>query len=150
MKKLLLLLCIGVCSFQVNAQEDASSYTSSGTIMLNGSSSLNISFADGTPTLLGLGAGYFLMDNLAAGLNFQYFSFDGNSDTATELFARYYVMPDLFAGLAYQLNDPTVFSASVGYNFFIGDMISLEPTFTYPFKDIYDPELGIGVSVFLK
>ena len=150
MKKVLLFFLTSFFAFQLSAQDGMSSFSDSGTIMLNGQSSLNISFSDGTPTLLSLGAGYFVIDKLAAGLNFNYFSFDGNSDSSTELFARYYAMDQLFVGLAYRADDPTLLTASVGYNYFLSDKVSLEPTFNFPFdSDIADPSISVGVSVFL-
>lgn len=150
MKKIVILFCACFFAFQISAQDSMSSFTDSGSILLNGKSDLNITFSDGTPTALSLGAAYFVMDNLAAGLNFGYFSFDGNSNSTTELFARYYVMDQLFVGAAYKLDDPTLLSASVGYNYFLSNKVSLEPTFTFPFdSDIADPSIGVGVSVFL-
>jgi hypothetical protein len=150
MKKLILLFCIGFCSFQISAQEVMNSATNAGSILLTGSSSLEISFADETPMFLGVGLGYFVIDNLAVGANFNYIRIFGESDTAAELFARYYALDNLFVGASYTMQEPKVFAAQVGYDWFIADRVAIEPVFEYPFKDGLDPAIGIGVSVFLR
>ena len=65
------------------------------------------------------------------------------------MFARYYVLDQLFAGAAYQLDGDEYFSLSAGYNYFPTDKVSLEPTFIYPFDDFLDPEIRVGISIFL-
>ena len=125
------------------------SFSDSGTIFLSGQSSLDISFSDGTPIDLGVGGGYFIMDKLAVGAAINFFSFDGNSDTNLGLLARYYVMDNLFGQASYTVTDPTLFAISAGYNWFLTDNVSFEPTFTYPFDDFADPSINVGVTIFL-
>ena len=109
-----------------------------------------MTFSSALETFGRVGLGYFVIDNLAVGANFNYIRIFGESDIAAELFARYYALDNLFVGASYTMQEPKVFAAQVGYDWFIADRVAIEPVFEYPFKDGLDPAIGIGVSVFLR
>lgn len=93
-----------------------------------------------------LGAGYFVIENLAFGLNFGYakVSFGDDSESATSfgLFGRYYINGKIFLGAGYastKSEDSDAVNSlplEVGYAAFITDNIAVEPSFSY--------ELGLG------
>lgn len=86
-------------------------------------------------------AGYFVIDNLAVGLNFGYNKFSqGDSDASTTLFGlfgRYYVNGKIFVGAGYsslKLEDSDASNSlpfEVGYAAFITDNIAFEPSINY-------------------
>ena len=149
MKNLLLISSLLLCFNFLNAQEDDSSPTDAGTWFLNGQSSLNIVFSDGTPVILGIGAGYFVINKLMTGINFNYIRFRGISDSRVALMARYYAFSDAYIGGNLTLTDERNFSLIAGYSIFLNKTVALDLAFTYPFQEFVDPSLSMSVSVFL-
>ena len=148
MKKILLCLMLGFMVTLSYAQDDGDSNPyAAGTINLNAGSNLNISFADGTPYILSIGGGYFLMDNLMAGASFVAADFGFGSDTSFGLNARYYVYGNLYGGASYNF-DAELFSLNAGYDIFLSDRIALTPTFTYHLEDGYDPEITASFNLY--
>ena len=147
MKKIITCLILCFSLFTALAQDDSKSFNDQGTWMLNGQSSLNVVFSDGTPLLLTLNAGYFVIDNLAAGVGFAYIRFSGSSDTSTSIFARYYLDKFFLQGNL-DLDDGSTVTLSAGYELFISNNVSLEPAFNYPIDDFLDPSLTMSVAVF--
>lgn len=95
---------------------------------------------------INLGAGYFVIENLAFGLNFGYSSLSfGDEDVSTTtfgLFGRYYVNGKIFLGAGYassKVEDSDAVNSlplEAGYAAFITDNIAVEPSLGY--------ELGLG------
>ena len=148
MKKLIMCLMLGFLVTLSYAQDEADNNPyAAGTININGGSSLNISFSDGTPYQLVVGGGYFVMDNLMIGANFAAFDFGFGSDTSISLGARYNVYNQLHAGASYNF-DAELFSLAVGYDIFLSDKIALTPTFTYVAEDGVDPSLSAFFNMY--
>ena len=144
MKKLLMSLVLGFLVTMSYAQDDADfNPYAAGTININASSGLEISFADGTPYALGVGGGYFIMDNLMIGASLSIFDFGEffDAETSIALGARYNVYNQLYAGASYDF-DAEVISLSAGYDIFLSDRIALSPTFTYYLEDGLDPDIS--------
>jgi len=100
--------------------------------------------------------GYFLINNLAVGSNFN-IDFEGD-DTQIEFgpFARYYAFKGLFAqaGIGYAKendNDALIgYNGAVGYSWFLNNSVAFEPSLRYSSTDgIGTLYLGIGVQAFL-
>ncbi|WP_436517421.1 outer membrane beta-barrel protein [Ekhidna sp. To15] len=149
MKKLILtaslIACIGIAQAQTEKGGWLIGATSSlgfNSTKFDGVSDRQTSFNIG-----GLG-GYFLMDNLAAGLNVGYSSAkQGNSKGSSTLigpFARYYVNGTFFvgasfsaasskfdAGLGETKTNFTVLAFEAGYPIWIVDNVAIEPSLNY-------------------
>jgi hypothetical protein len=119
-----------------------------GSVLVGASSNLgfsSISYDDGDDNfkvfILDLKAGYFVIDNLAVGLNFGYSKYSfGDTDASTTLFGlfgRYYVNGKIFVGAGYsssKLEDSDASNSlplEAGYEAFITDNIALEPSVSY-------------------
>lgn len=119
-----------------------------GTVLVGASSNLGYSSASNENSddnvnlfILDLKAGYFLIDNLAAGLSFGYTKYSGDnldgSSTAFGLFGRYYVNGKFFLGLGYnstKVEDAEAVKSvplEAGYAAFITDNIAIEPSLRY-------------------
>lgn len=110
-------------------------------------------------------AGYFLMDNLAAGLlvGFENASQGDYSESATIVgpWARYYVGGTFFLGAAYGAVSSTVddgesefdvsgglLSFEAGYPIFLGDNAAIEPSLNYTtFSGDFDGQSSFGLEV---
>lgn len=159
MKKILLTLFASVIVFAASAQ------ISKGTVILGGSSNLNFTSynedaGDYSQFDVDIHGGYFLMDNLAAGLNL-FYSKDSEADDATTafgVFARYYFNGKIFAGAAFNSAKQGDFSGTqipieVGYAWFLNNAVAIEPALNY---SIYGGDLdgasfglNVGISVYL-
>ena len=115
---------------------------------------------------LELGAGYFLIDNLAAGVTVGYEKvkegFDGNTTTFIGPFVRYYVKGTFFVGASYAAaSREEVFARApvkvnfrilafeAGYPIWIVDNIAIEPSLNYGMAsgdDIIDSD-SLGVNI---
>lgn len=147
MRKILFVFAFMMAANFVMAQDSDDNRFEMGTIYANASSNFNAIFSDETLLNLNVGGGFFLMDNLMAGINFSYIDFGFGDDTAIDLNARYYIFDNIYAGAGYN-TDTEVFYARAGYNFFLNDTFSLEPSFVLPFDDGSDPSLSIFFSAF--
>lgn len=156
-KNVLVILSLFVIS-QALAQIDK------GTIFLAGSSSLNgiqqdKDSGDDVTFNLSVKGGYFLINNLAVGLNA---SLDKPFGTNTKTigigpFARYYVGGRFFLGAgftSYSTGDYSysVIPVEVGYALFLADIVALEPSLFYS-KYGGDAEgslfgLNLGISIY--
>ena len=155
MKKLLLTTAL-VAIFGV-----ASAQTDQGGWVVGGSGNLSFSSADDgsddnlNEFNLDVRGGYFLMDNLAAGLNLGFYSFKrGDNDGSifgVGPWARYYFNGTFYAGAgidfdSYKAGDEDSVSGSLikleaGYPIFIGgETVALEPALNYWIGggDLYD------------
>lgn len=159
MKKLLIVLAAFALSSCAYAQ------ISKGTIMLAGSSSFdftsnNEDAGDFSQIDLDVKGGYFIMDNLALGLNLGYSKNSELDDALTTfgLFGRYYVNGKILVGLGFNSSKFGDVSFSeipieVGYALFLNDAVALEPALNYTMfgGDAEGAAFGfrIGISVFL-
>ncbi len=134
MKKVLLTAAlVAVFGFAANAQ------TEQGGWLVGASSNLNFTSQDaggGSVSVFDLDVkgGYFLMDGLAAGLNINYSSFDGESSSAIGIFGRYFVNDAIFAELGYTaLSDDAggLIPITAGYAAFLSDNVAVEPSLNY-------------------
>ncbi|AXO79461.1 porin family protein [Olleya aquimaris] len=158
MKKLLFTAAIAVLGFtSVNAQDEMTTVGGfeEGDVFISGSVGFgNESFGDESTNVFSIApkAGYFLSDNIAAGLKLGYTSFSGDNDgvdfvDASELaigvFGRYYFTADdqfsLFTelGVDYISNDDKLADAksdgfdiafAPGISYFVSDNFAIEAT----------------------
>lgn len=161
MKKALLTLFAAITVFAASAQIEQ------GTILVGASSSAgftsyNEDAGDYSEFNINLKGGYFVIDNLALGLNLGYQKVDEESATTFGLFGRYYVNGKIFAGLGFNSTkvdfgdfdfSVTTIPVEVGYAAFINDVVAIEPALNY---SIYGGDgegasfgLSIGISVYL-
>jgi outer membrane scaffolding protein for murein synthesis (MipA/OmpV family) len=156
MKKGLLTLFAAVTFFAASAQ------INQGAILVGGSS--NLAFGSYKPkdgdgiTVINLDAkaGYFIIENLALGVNLGYAKFDDLSETSIGAFARYYINGKIFVGAGVNTNKSddgdTDFSYTsvpleVGYAAFITDDIAIEPAIMYEMQSGDQEGSAFGVNV---
>jgi outer membrane protein len=160
MKKVIFTLVLAVASAGAFAQIEQ------GTILVGASSnggfnSYNEDAGDFSEFNLDVKGGYFVIENLALGLNI---GFEKNSEaddasTSLGLFGRYYVNGKIFGGVGFTSAKSGDFSASVipievGYAAFLGKVVAIEPALSY---SIFggDAEgaafgLNVGLSIYLN
>lgn len=149
MKKLVLFATLMCCAFLTYSQDSVdSSPTDAGTIYVNAQSDLSAIFSDNTIFSLGVGAGYFLIDNLVAGVNFAYVDTGFGSDERFELFGRYYLFNNIYGGVSHQFGDFDYTAVSAGVNLFFNDTVSLEPSLSLPLEDGADLQLNVRFGLF--
>lgn len=161
MKKVFLTLFAACMVFAASAQ------ISQGTILVGASSnagftSYNEDAGDYSQFNIDLKGGYFVIDNLALGLNLGYTKIDDASQTTFGAFGRYYVNGKIFGGIGFNStsvdlggSDATVSTIpiEVGYAAFINDAIAVEPALSYSILG-GDAEgaafgLNIGLTLYL-
>lgn len=159
MKKVLLTVFAACLVFAASAQ------ISKGTILVGGSSNLNFisnneDAGDDSNFTLDLKGGYFFMDNLTAGLNLYYDKYSEADDATVGIgpFVRYYVNGKIILGLGFNSISQGDVSGSaipleVGYAWFLGDAVAVEPTLNYTsYGGDFDGAsfgLKVGISVYL-
>ncbi len=158
MKKVLLTAAlVAVFGFAANAQTDQGGWLVGASSNLGFNSFKANSDADAVSTFnLNARAGYFLMDNLAAGLNINYFKFSeaDDADTAFGPFARYYFNGTFYAGAGIDFASSGGVSGSwinleAGYPLFIVDNVAVEPNLSYSLGggDLYEDASRFGINV---
>ena len=93
---------------------------------------------------LNLKGGYFLVENLALGIDYRQRPYTGGGVKA---FGRYYYEGKVIAGIGYDIteNAPT---AEGGYAFFAAPFVAIEPTIFYrAFGKISTRQVGLNVNV---
>lgn len=157
MKKLLFILfvmCIaGSASAQINK----------GSVLVGASSNLNFSSVkfDGQDRFslfdLGVKTGYFVVDNLAVGLDFGYQKIDDLSITNFGIFGRYYYQGKIFGGAGFNVlkyedqDSQTSIPFEIGYAAFITENIAIEPAFHFSVGDNTNTYgLRVGFSIYLN
>lgn len=138
MKKNLLTLLAVVVVFTASAQ------INKGTVLVGASSNLNLTSTDpdggesSSVFALDVSAGYFVIDNLALGLNLGYEKNSELDDAAIIIgaFGRYYINGKVFAGAGVSTvkfgdASSTVIPLEIGYAAFITDNIAIEPSLNY-------------------
>jgi hypothetical protein len=132
-----------------------------GTILVGASS--NLSFisekpkdGDGVSTIdLNVKGGYFIIDNLALGLNIGYNKFSEADDATTifGLFGRYYINGKIFVGAGFNSAKQgdlsiTQIPLELGYAAFITDNIAIEPAINYSMisGDYEGSQFGLNVG----
>ncbi len=103
--------------------------------------------------------GYFLIDNLAGKVGLGYGDIDGSGFFSWKVGAKYYAVTnvpiqvdvtgqsgdDVFGG-----DDPVYLGLQGGYAFFMGDMVSIEPTLRYAislndtFENVFQAQVGFS------
>ncbi|MDZ7647839.1 MAG: hypothetical protein U5K54_12010 [Cytophagales bacterium] len=89
---------------------------------------------------LSLKGGYFVIDNVVAGVNLGYQKIDDFSFTSFGIFGRYYYQGKFFGGAGFTINDyensdsQTVIPFEVGYAAFINEVIAVEPSLNYEYR----------------
>ena len=163
MKKGLLTLFAAVTFFAASAQ------INQGAILVNGAS--NLAFGqykpkdgDGISVInLDAKAGYFIIENLALGVNLGYSKFDEASSTSIGAFGRYYINGKILVGAGFNTNKVdngdsdysyTSIPLEVGYAAFITDDIAIEPAIVYEMES-GDQEgsafgLNVGITFYLN
>ncbi|MBT1701861.1 autotransporter domain-containing protein [Chryseosolibacter indicus] len=161
MKKFLLIAVVMVMAFAANAQIEK------GAVLLSGGS--NLSFMSISPDngdsfsrfSLNTKVGYFLIDNLGAGLRLDYNKQDEWSETIIGLFGRYYVNGNIIVGAnfaSYKENnegrwDPSGVGLGIegGYAAFIGKTFAVEPTLNLDLisGDYDQTRFGLNVALTL-
>lgn len=106
---------------------------------------------------INLKAGYFVINNLTAGLNAGYSKIDDASVTSVGVFARYYVAGKFFAGAGYTSIKPdggdsaTEIPIELGFAAFVSDNIAIEPSVGYSMGDGYERfGFNIGFSLYFN
>lgn len=155
MKKMLLLTLFSILVSIVYAQSGA---TNKGVILISGASNLDITFAEGTPLILGAKGGYFFADNIVGGLGLNFEKVGDYTDSNYKLFGRYYFKEKFFAGAGLRFfkgvnkdgDEVTknVFELEGGYMFFLNDFITIEPTFILPLGEDQKPRINAGFSLY--
>lgn len=135
-----------------------------GGIIGGNGTSFNLSTSDGV-TIWNIGGelGYFVEDNFALKAGFGYGDFDGSNIVSYKIGGKYYVggkfpmqidysgqsSDDFFGG-----ENPSYLGFQAGSAFFLGEMVSIEPSVRYNvslnsdfFENIF--EIQIGFSIFL-
>ncbi len=144
-----LLLVLGICSMtgaQVNK----------GAWMVGGSLSMESSEGE-TAVKIEPQVGYFLINNLALGANFN-IDFEGDeTETNVGPFVRYYAFKGLFAqagvdyGKAKDADAVIGYNGALGYSWFVNNSVAFEPTLRYGASDgVGQLYIGIGVQAFLN
>ncbi len=148
----------------VFALAQAEAQISKGTVFLAGSSNLSgiqqdEDLGDDVQFNLSVKGGYFLINNLAVGLNLSLNKPYGSNDKTFGIgpFARYYVAGKVFLGAGYTSYNNSDFSYSqipieLGYAIFLADIVALEPSLFYT-KYSGDAEgalfgVNLGVSIY--
>ena len=162
MKKLILALSATFIMFAASAQIEQ------GTILAGASSAFGVNSynpsgtGDNTTAVnLNLKGGYFVIENLAVGLNLGYNHYStGNAKSSNStfgIFGRYYFMGKIFAGLGVNAvsSDPGDSSAEipieVGYAAFIGKNIAVEPSLNFVKGDNVNKfGLNIGFTLYFN
>lgn len=165
--KNLLTLALAIGFFGLS-QTISAQAVNQGAWMVGGSagfSSQKFKDADESTTIINLSPnlGYFIADDLAIGLGVDLtsVSFDGESSTDFGLgpFVRFYFADAIFAQAGVNLglgdNEFTEFQVGVGYSWFVGNDVAIEPILFYnshsvdgDFGDYSVFGLGIGVQAF--
>ncbi|MEO9871047.1 hypothetical protein [Ekhidna sp.] len=168
MKKVLLTIAlVAVFGFAANAQTDQGGWVVGASSNL-GFSSQSVDGVDenGSTFILDVKAGYFLIDNLAGGLNLGYSSIkqvgseDALNTTEIGLFSRYYFNGTFYAGLGFDAVSAkfgdgdsvsgTQINIEAGYPIFIGgETVALEPSLNYSLGggDLLEDSSTFGVNV---
>ncbi|RPD91659.1 hypothetical protein EGM88_14560 [Aureibaculum marinum] len=159
MKKLLVIAAVALFSFNVNAQEENESQTSQGKWLIEANtnfgsaSSSNTGFSftniDGDSMWnVGVEGGYFVADNLAvkAGLGYGDSSYD-DGVFSYKLGGKYYINGKIPFGI--DVNgassegwNPIYVGAQVGYAWFLGQNVSIEPGVRYDYG--FNEDAGDG------
>ncbi|SNT07203.1 Outer membrane protein beta-barrel domain-containing protein [Ekhidna lutea] len=149
MKRLLLLTFLAGSFGLANAQTEEGGWLVGATSNLNFTST-KADGADNSSNHFGLnaGAGYFVIDNLAAGLNLGFNSFSEGDVSGNSFligpFARYYVNGVFFVGASFSSESGsseneftefdysrTIFGLEAGYPVWIVDNVAVEPALVY-------------------
>ena len=142
MKKVLLTAAlVAVFGFAANAQTDQGGWVVGGSTNIDFSSTSNDGDSQSTFGI-DIKGGYFLMDNLAAGLNIGYVNVsDVASSSAFGPFARYYFNGTFYAGAGIDFASVkpdggdsvsgTWINLEAGYPVFLTDNVAFEPNLSY-------------------
>lgn len=128
--------------------------TEKGIFFFKGGSNGQLSLQEGTPFSVNLGAGYFFIQNMMAGMDAGYEKAGRFDDFYARPFARYYVARRVFAGAglsAYQpLEGKIKYTPDIeaGFALFLDSFIAIEPTIHYPIQDGTKPYFSLNVSIF--
>ncbi len=108
-------------------------------------------------TQINFKTGYFLAENFALGLNFNYTAFGSSSTTGLGAFGRYYPGGKFFVGAGYLSRSSTGTSGKgelnleAGYAIFINKSIAVEPALNYLGGDGYSTiGLNVGFTLYLN
>ena len=130
--------------------------TEKGIFFLKGGSSGQLSLEEGKPFSINLGAGYFFLQNLMAGVDAGYARAGEFDDFYARPFARYYVARRVFAGAGLSAYQPIegeieyVPDIEAGFALFLDSYIAFEPTIHYPIQDGSKPYFSLNVSIFFS
>ncbi|MEZ5030530.1 MAG: hypothetical protein R2787_03940 [Saprospiraceae bacterium] len=130
------------------------SFTDRGIFMLRGTGSIDVSFQEGSPLAIHIGAGYFLWNDLLVGVDAGYERAGQEDDFFASPFMRYYWRQLFFAEASLHtvmIEDRTTsfIEAGLGYIFYLNDYVMVEPGFYYPFLENSKPSFRVFVSVYL-
>ena len=175
MKNILIVIMLVGISINLCAQNE---HTQEGNVVIEANSTIGsiggilggsgtsflLSSSDGT-TIWNIGAevGYFVVENLAIKAGFGYGDYDGSGIVSYKIGGKYYIVgkfpiqvdytgqsgDDFFGG-----ENPSYLGFQGGIAFFLGDMVSIEPSIRYnlslnsdSFENIFQAQ--IGFSIFL-
>lgn len=145
-----ILVFLVMAGSALSAQE---TFTDKGIFLVRGTGSLNFGFAEGNPTSLQAGAGYFIMNNLVVGADLGYESVSGEGTFTFRPFGRYYFRQRFFGELALlpgssEPDIDTALEAGIGYVVRLNDYITLEPGLYLPFRDNTSASLRVFLSLY--
>lgn len=155
MKKSLLTLFAALVVFAASAQIEK------GAILIGGASNLGFTSYDedaGDYSLFNVDVkgGYFVMDNLAIGLDLSYSKDSDDDDALVGIgpLVRYYVNGKIILGIGYNIInygdlDGSSLPLEVGYAAFINKAIAIEPTLNYQMYggDLDGSSFGVNVGI---
>jgi len=157
MKKLFVVIVLALSVSAVSAQ------IGKGTFLVGASSNIgynNLSPDDASGyTILNvnLKGGYFLINNLALGLNVGYTKIDDYSETSIGAFGRYYIAGKFFAGAGFTSIKPddgdsvTEIPIELGFAGFVTENIAIEPAVSYSKGDGYERfGLNLGLTLYFN
>jgi outer membrane protein len=164
MKKVLLTVFAALTVFVASAQIEQGTWLV-GASSNAGFTSYNEDAGDFSEFNINVKGGYFVIENLAVGLNLGYTKIDEASETTLGLFGRYYVNGKIFVGAGFNSTsvdfgidgvDKATYSTiplEVGYAAFLNNVVAIEPSVGY---QIYGGDregaafgINVGISVYL-
>ena len=149
--QILISICLLCFSFRCDAQE---TFTDKGIYFARSTGNLNYDFSSGKPLDVKLGLGYFLLNDIVAGVDLDFSKVGKYSDIALSPFLRYYLYQYVvIEGNVSIRNDEGIISnqanVGLGYIFMINDYCTLEPAIFIPLGKNEKIHLNVSFSLYL-
>lgn len=155
-KKLFLLAFAFLAAFAPLYSQRQKPNTERGIFFLKGGTNGRISFEDGTPFTINVGAGFFPLQNFLVGADLGYEKAGPFDDFYARPFARYYAFRRVFGGVGLSATQLTggkpkyIPDVEAGFALFLDSSLAFEPTFHYPITENSKPYVSLNVSIFFS